>query len=51
MLCTGNGGQQRLRFGKIGQAEVTVDKEKLPENSKSPSFKNDFAQIYSIKFN
>ena len=33
-----NSEQQRLRLGKIWQAEVTVDKEKFPENSKSPSF-------------
>ena len=38
MLYTGNSGQQRLRLGKIGQAEVTVDEEKFPENSKSLSF-------------
>ena len=35
-------------FGKIEQAQVNTDKEKFPENSKSPSFKMIFAQILNI---
>ena len=42
MLYTGNSWQQLLVFGKIEQAQVNIDKEKFPENSKSPSFQNDF---------